>query len=217
MEGGVIVTDSDEIADAIRQEIAGLPQASKTHSLWVLFQLLIYAVFLEPRRYWIPNSLPFLKLGTTEFDPEYPSLQLPRLVLELISRLMPRLEEMNQIRRHNAATLEAALKDCPSYSIPRPPDGCLPNYIRLPIIAKDEVARNRAVRRLQAVGIGAGPMYPGAVCDIEGIGPHMVSKDSHYPAAEGLSRRLLTLPTHPYVTQKDLTKMIDTLRKAALE
>ena len=204
VEGALIVTNSDNIAAVIREKMSGLPAGSIFHSAWLFLQMLVYSVFLSPRLYWLPNSLPFLKLGSTEFEPGFPDLRMPALVRELLLRLMDKLDEFNRIRRENAFALAGALERNSSFTIPRPPADCLPNYIRFPLIARDEATRDHAIRELHAAGIGASPFYPGAVCDIEGIGPHMAVRDFHRPKAEDLSRRLLTIPTHPYVQTRDL-------------
>jgi len=211
IEGAVIVTNSEEIAGAIQREAAGTRRPSPFHSVWLLFQMLAYSVLLHPRLYWIPNSLPFLKLGTTEFDPEFADFRLPGIVRALLPELLPRLADMNRIRRANAAALGARLKNHPDFSLLQPGEGVEPNYIRFPLLARDEVARDRAVTMLRGAGIGASPFYPGAVCDIDGIAPHMAAADFHRPAAEEASRRLLTLPTHPYVRESDVRRTLDTL------
>jgi len=213
VEGALIVTNSDDIAAGIRKEVCGLPSGSIFHSAWLLFQMLVYSVFLSPRLYWLPNSLPFLKLGLTEYDPGFPDFRMPGLVRELLLRLMEKLEEFNRIRRQNAFALAGAVERNASFTIPLPPADCLPNYIRFPLIARDEATRDHAVRELRAAGIGASQFYPSAICDIAGIGPHMAVRDFHRPKAEDLGRRLLTLPTHPYVQPGDLQTMIAILRR----
>ena len=56
--------------------------------------MLAYSVFLNPRLYWIPNSLPFLKLGVTEFAPDFRISTLPGISLCLLGPLMKRLGEL---------------------------------------------------------------------------------------------------------------------------
>jgi len=213
MEGGLIATNSDQIAAAIRQEEATLPGASWSHSVGLLLQLLIYAIFLKPRLYWIPNSMPFLKLGSTEFNPQFPMFRLPALLRNLLPKLMERLEEFNRIRRANAAALASDLDRIPSFTTLRPVEGSSPNYIRFPLLAIDQARRDRAIASLRAAGIGASPFYPGAICDIEDIAPHMALRDYHCPVAEDIGRRLFTIPTHPYVTARDVRVITQNLRK----
>ena len=83
--------------------------------------------------------------------------------------------------------------------------------MRLPVVARDELTRERAVGRLRNAGIGAGSFYPSAICDITGIEPHMSTRDFHCKQAELLSQRLFTLPVNPFVRPQDLKRMVDTL------
>jgi dTDP-4-amino-4,6-dideoxygalactose transaminase len=211
-EGGLIVTDSDEIADAVGREVEALPTPSTAHTAHLLLQVLAYAVFLRPRLYWIPNSLPFLKLGITEFKPNFPACRLPSFPRALIPGLLDRLAEINQVRIRHADKLARAFADHPDFRIPQPAQASQPIYIRFPVIARDEATRVRALARLRAAGIGASAFYPTAICDIAGIEKYMVQDEFHRPRAEELARRLFTLPTHPFVSQADLDRIIEALR-----
>jgi len=209
--GGIIVTNSKEIALAIRTEAENLPASSFADAAWLLLRMMTYSTFLNPRLYWIPNSLPFLKLGITEFAPNFPIADLPNLSRALLPQLVNRLMEINHIRRKNATAIANGLSGNPYFTVPRLAPNCQPSYIRFPLIAKDPATRQWALSRLRAAGIGASPFYPTAICDILGIAPHMARDDFHRPTAEALSRSLLTLPTHPYVRQQDLDRMVDIL------
>jgi perosamine synthetase len=212
IEGALIVTDSDEIAAALADETQQLPSAPMVHSAGLLARMLVYSVFLNPRFYWVPNSLPFLNLGDTEFDPDFPEGRMPLLVREIIERTFHKLGEFNATRYNHAAALTSALRDCRNFNTPRLGEGCFPNYVRFPVIARDAPTRDRAVSEIRAAGIGATASYPSAVCDIENIGCHMAFDEYHRPGAEDLARRLFTLPTHPYVGGSDLARMIEILR-----
>jgi dTDP-4-amino-4,6-dideoxygalactose transaminase len=214
VEGGLVVTNSHEIALAIQTELETLPAPSLTHAAWLFLRMLANSVFLNPRLYWIPNSLPFLKLGITEFDPSFSANRLSRLSCALLPRLLDKLQQVNQIRRRNAHVITQALEGCSLFTVPRPLVDCQPTYTRFPLIAKDEVTKRRVLARLQEGGIGASPFYPTAICDIPEIGSYMVPGDFHRPRAEALSRRLLTLPTHPFVQQQDLDRMTQILTRS---
>lgn len=204
MAGGLIVTNSDEIAQGIQTRLGNLRPPSFTQSTGLLLEMLANWIFLDPRFYWIPNSLPFLRLGRTEFDPIFPMNRASKLSCALLLQLVERLEEMNQIRRRNAMAIACALDGNTHFTVPRPALDCRPTFIRFPVIARDEATRHRVLIRLQQAGIGASSYYPSAICDIPGIDSHMAPGDFHRPQAEALARRLLTLPTHPLVQERDL-------------
>lgn len=208
IEGGIIITSADDLAEVIRAGTASIPPPTVRHSAWVLFQMLIYSVFLNPRLYWIPNSMPFLRLGVTEFAPDFPVFRLAGFSQSLISDLLEDLDGVNQIRRNNAAALRQAIQGNSHFTTTELARDCQPAYIRFPVIARDREIRDAAVARLRGAGIGAGPLYPSAICDIPGIDPHMAVRDFHRRHAEEISQRLLTLPTHHLVSERDLNRMV---------
>jgi perosamine synthetase len=75
-EGGIIITKCEEIASAIHSKFAQLPKAFRKHDRQLFLNLFVQSIFLRPPLYWIPNSFPFLKLGTTEFAPSFPTTRL---------------------------------------------------------------------------------------------------------------------------------------------
>jgi dTDP-4-amino-4,6-dideoxygalactose transaminase len=211
IEGGLIVTNSEEISSALRIQADMLPKASRLHSVWTLVQMLGYAAFLAPRLYWIPNSIPFLKLGSTEFAPDFPISGMSELSAVLISQLIGKLTEMSAGRERNAISIAKGVRANPRFVVPEPICGSRPVYTRLPIIASDKPTRDRAVTRLRAAGIGATSSYPSAICDIPGIERFAGAEFRHCPRAESLAKRLLTLPTHRFVSQHDISRMGEVL------
>jgi perosamine synthetase len=211
MEGGLAVTNSEEISRAIRVEADMLPEPSQSHSVRLLAQMLGFAAFLHPRLYWVPNSIPFLKLGSTEFAPDFPISGISGLSAALISQLMGKLAEVNADRERNAVCVAEGIKANPRFFVPEPICGSRPIYTRLPIIASDKPTRDRAVTRLRAAGIGATPSYPSAICDIPGLERFAGSEFRHCTGAESLADRVLTLPTHCYVSRQDISRMIEVL------
>lgn len=213
IEGGLAVTDSEEIAAGLRAVAAKLPEESRFHDVSILIQMLLYAAFLDPRLYWIPNSLPFLGLGTTEFAPNFPASRISAITSALLARISGRLEGINRARVDNACFLGQNLAGLRRFSLPKPLPGSKPVYTRFPVIARDRATRDRAVSLLRAAGIGASPFYPGAICDIPGLKPALASGFRHCPAAESLASRLFTLPTHSFVSRQDISRMAEILRE----
>ncbi len=212
IEGGLIVSNSKEIARALRAEADRLPRTSRSHSIWLLLQMLGYAAFLDPRLYWIPNSIPFLKLGATEFAPDFPISGISEMTAALLPQLIGKLTEINAGRERNAISIAQGVAGNAKFTVPKPLCGSRPIYTRLPVIASDGPVRDQAIARLRAAGIGATSSYPTAICDISGLEPSAALEFRHCPAAESVARRLLTLPTHSFVSQRDIRRMIEILR-----
>ena len=217
VQGGLIVTNSDAIAGAIREEVERLGAPRFSDTIRVFGKTTAYAVFLQPRLFWIPWSLPFLKLGKTEFEPGFPVSQFPRLTGRLLRGMESMVGSANGARRANAADLAEHLATNRRFRVPQPAADCRASYIRFPVLAPDSVTRQQAVERLQKAGIGATSFYPSAICDIAGIERYMASREFHCPGAEEISRRLFTLPTHAYVGRREIARMAAVLRECGEE
>jgi perosamine synthetase len=209
--GGLLVTDSDEIAAAIRSESAALVDAGATNGGALLLKMFAYSLLLNPRLFWIPNSLPFLKLGATEFEPSFPAGGMHPLSSALLGPLLDELDEINRVRRENAKAMTDGMCGSSIFAFPTAGAGSRPTFVRLPVFTRDQATRDRAVALLRDAGIGATAFYPSAICDIPGIDKHMSERNLHCTQAEQLSERLFTLPAHPFVQARDIERILEIL------
>jgi dTDP-4-amino-4,6-dideoxygalactose transaminase len=91
---------------------------------------------------------------------------------------------------------------------PRPLEGAAPVYLRFPILTRDGRHRARLLRRFREAGIIASPSYPTSVGEIQGIARYLEAGQESCPGARSIATRILTLPTHPGVTPRDLEVMV---------
>ena len=70
--GGIIVTSSAHIADAIGRRCRELSASPLAEALKDFAQIVLMAMFIRPRLYWLPAALPFLRLGQTIFPKDVP-------------------------------------------------------------------------------------------------------------------------------------------------
>jgi dTDP-4-amino-4,6-dideoxygalactose transaminase len=202
IDGGVLVTGSDRVAAAIAGQVKGLRRSTLKESAIHVAKLLIYAAFLHPRRYWLPNSLPFLGLGTTPYQTDYPLAQYDAWMAPLGRRLFARLDIVSTQRR---AVAERYRKLLPwgtrlQAVVPRPE--AMPAYLRYPVLVHPEY-REKVLSALRAEGIGATASYPEAINDIPELQGVLRSEDRILPGGRDVAHRILTLPTHGYVTEHD--------------
>jgi perosamine synthetase len=211
--GGLIVAPQEEIAAAIRQELEHVASLSLAGELVIYAELLGISILFRPWLYWVPNALPFLKLGVTEFAPGFSITRMARVSAGMLPRKLTQLKAMTAARAVKAAYLRAGLEGVGAFCSPKAPAGCIPSYIRFPVLAKDQQARDWAVQELRKAGIGASAYYPAALCDVPEVRPHLAPGAMHRPQAEQLARTVLTLPLHPMVREKDLQRALDILTK----
>lgn len=212
IEGGIIVTDSDELAQHISSEIAILQQPPVLDSFKYIAKLLFYAAFLRPSLYWIPANIPFLKLGTTVYDIEYPIRAYSGLFSAMGLQLFRYLEEINRIRIANAEYLRKYSNDIPGITIPEYKNHISPVFLRFPVLIQNRKIRDTIVKALQQKGIGASTSYPGSIIDIQEIKDSLTSNQNDAKGGRMVAEQIVTLPTHPYVTEKDLQTIVSTMK-----
>ncbi|HDS00480.1 MAG TPA: hypothetical protein ENO07_00540, partial [candidate division Zixibacteria bacterium] len=210
-EGGVLVTNNDRIAGKIDDSITELAKPSIKAEIKAFSNLLFYSLFLRPRLYWIPARIPFLHLGETVFDPDFKLSQLSGIQKSVSALMFNELSGINSIRKKNALAIGQALIDNGSYMIPGYTESNCPAYIRLPVICPNNSWRDRAIQKLVSRGINATIMYPCGIHQIPGIREHLGPDCGHFPGAEMVADRLLTIPTHPYLKQTHIETIISTL------
>jgi dTDP-4-amino-4,6-dideoxygalactose transaminase len=212
MGGGILVTHRPDLA----QRIAGMVRDLRRPSTWAVgvavAGALAYSAMLRPSRYWLLDHVPFLELGASRFEPDFPIARLSAYQTRLAARLFPRLDSYNEIRRHNADQLRSGIEGVEGIEIPRPGERTSPVYLRFPILARDAAHRSHLLRRLREAGIGASASYPTAIGDIPGIESYLARHQEAYPGARAIGARILTLPTHPGVTLRDIEMMVTIIR-----
>src|SRR6185295_11674869 len=192
--GGIIVTNSGMVSDAIARLYRPLTAASRTSQLADFVRLVIMTIFIRPWLYWIPAALPFLALGTTVFPKQIPLKRLSGMQAGLLRNWRRRLAGSNQVRAATAAYFSRQL------SLRRASDGAHP-YLRLPIVAANAAEKDRLFALSQKRGLGLALAYPTPINEIPEI--RSAFDGQRFPTARTVSERLLTLPTHHWVSDRD--------------
>jgi dTDP-4-amino-4,6-dideoxygalactose transaminase len=209
--GGVLLTNNDEIAARIQKGIKSLDKLSLWSEIKVLIKITLYTWFLKPRFYWLPSMIPFLGLGKTIFDETFNLGALTMFQKCTGALLLRNLESLNTTRTRNARKLAEGLLKSGRFRIPGYNAPFCPVYIRLPVLAYNKADRDRAIKALRRKGIRASIMYPLTIRQIPGIEKYLASPDSDFAQAQDVAERLLTLPTHPYLRERDLDTIVSCL------
>ena len=212
MGGGILVTSRRDLAQRIAGIVRGLRRPSASAVAAAITTSLAYSTMLKPSRYWLMDRVPFLELGASRFEPDFRIARLSAYQTRLATRIFPRLDSYNETRRNHAEQLRAGIEGVEGVEIPRPVDGANPVYVRFPVLARDGAHRARLLGRLRQASIGANASYPTAIGDIPGIESHLAHHQEACPGAREIATRILTLPTHPGVTPRDLELTINAIR-----
>ena len=192
--GGIILTNSAPIAEAIARHYGELEMPRSSEVLKDFVRLVLMTIFIRPRLYWIPAALPFLRLGDTVFPKEIPLKRMSGTKAGLLRSWRSRLTHSNQVRSETATyfSQRLSLRLAPGPSHP---------YLRLPILVATPNERERLYSRSQESGLGLSVAYPTPINEIAEI--RAAFHDGRFPSARRVAESLLTIPTHHWLSEKD--------------
>ena len=202
VEGGVILTNRDDIAEVLNRLVGKLP----CYGPWQVVTLIAKAAGLmllaRPLLFWIPRSLPFLRLGETPFEPHFEMLRMSSFQAGLAARWGERLQQMRDARKANVKRWLEILEEigdrgsCFQHAQSR-------GLLRFPIRIRDTQRREFVLQESARSGAGIMPVYPESINHLPALRGEIRGKS--FPVAESCARELVTLPTHEYLTPKDVT------------
>jgi dTDP-4-amino-4,6-dideoxygalactose transaminase len=208
--GGVILTDDDVLAASIGETLKGYPKAPMSSNFRTFVAGFGLSLFLNPERYVLPSHLPFLDLGANIFDPNFKVGRLPNLNTEVGQKTFSNVDHLNDIRIHNAQSLRKTLGGNTALKMPEPKGDGKSVYLRFPILFQNKEMREKVFVQLNRKRLGASTSYPTPLNQIPGFRKYL-SGDDDFPGAQYVSDRILTLPTHPYVTDDDIKKIVSVI------
>lgn len=195
--GGIILTNSDSIGKAIKQQYDRLDSPSRIKSLQEFLKTLFLSIFIRPSLYWLPAGLSFLRLGETIFCREFPIEKLSGMQAGLLQNWQYRLSNSAEARRKSSRWFINML--ClTDRSVDTP-------YLRLPVIALSHDTRERLLALARRNGLGLSPMYPAPIDEIDELKGQF--RGAAFPVAKDVSQRIFTIPTHQLLTRKDKEKI----------
>jgi dTDP-4-amino-4,6-dideoxygalactose transaminase len=216
--GGLIGTNWEQLARECRRVVAMMtsedgkgPLLGRMRSISTMVGGLravvetgLLSLFIHPSLYWLPASLPQLRLGASIFDATFPLGPLTGFQERLAARLLPKLGTLQEQRRHTAVQLREGIATLPSGDRfwvfwPQDDDVARADFLRLPVLVRHQHLRDRMVAELAARGLGAISGYPQALMDLPELRGHMAAS-TDCPVARRMSEQLFTLPTHRWVT-----------------
>jgi hypothetical protein len=153
VEGGIILTDRDDIADKIGARIGSVPYYSGIESINLLIKTISLSLFLHPSLYWFPNSLPFLKLGKTPYDPHFKMRKMSAFQAGLAKGWQRKLRRFRKTRTKNSRHwISIITARSLHHYISR--DGGQLDLVRFPVRIDDSNSRAKILLKSNRMGRG---------------------------------------------------------------
>ena len=201
MEGGLVLTSRDDLGQAIARLVDALPRYSKGAVLRLAAKALLTNVLQGPWFFWLPKALPFLRLGETIYEEDFPVYRISALQRELARNWGERLERHRRARKALISFWRGRLPDrytllCCSTDT---------SMIRLPILAQTGRERDCLCRQSERLGLGIMPAYPAPIHELPELQGECAGQC--FPHARDICDRLFTIPVHELVTPDDNRKI----------
>jgi len=210
--GGAVIVNNAALTERFDRLYQGLETPdSRRFAARYRFTLLLYAVFFHPRFYWLPKSMPWLRLGETFFNLDFEVGKMGHGVTALGDAVMRRFGRIREKRIALAQRYSEKLAKYRGLFDYLPPfDGENMALLRFPVVFREKSARDRVLGRLTKRGLGASCSYPVPLNELEGTEPYLDPAES-FPNAKRLSERIITLPLHDHVRTRDVDRICESI------
>ncbi len=210
VSGGMLITDSSELANIIREEKSMLPGQNITFKLTIPLILTLYSLVTRPMNYGLFYRL-IAPFKHTTIHESFESKQYSDFQAIVGLSLLEKLEKFNGIRRSKGITLYEALKNNEQILLPEIAEDCTPVFNHLPIVFKEPKNMERVQKELWKRGIDTGRMYCKPVHHLYDLGYDR--QKELFPIALNIADGLITVPTHPYLDDESIKTIIDVFER----
>jgi dTDP-4-amino-4,6-dideoxygalactose transaminase len=205
--GGVIITNSDEVADKLSKVYAGLPEETPLSQVVNGIMVFVMMILIRPQAYWLPAGLPFLGLGETIYDPTFSIRRLDGLRAGFLKTWRRRMEQSNEDRARHADLYLGSFHQEEAQLDPVRRPGTA--YLRLPMVMPTSADKQKLCTTGRNLGLGVSALYPAPITKIPELKARF--QGQQYPGADLLADRLITLPVHHYVDESDVSRICEVL------
>lgn len=201
VEGGIILTDNNQIGRIVERRVAAINGYGLFADLKLVFYAVALSVLIYPRIFWLPKLLPFLKLGETHYNIAFPIRRLSSFQAGMAKKWQSAINKLKRVRSINSGKFAG-------YGI-MPPGVCkgiIPDLIRFPVLVANLETKKEILRKSERRGLGIADGYPDSIDGIEEL--RNFFDGNTFPVAKDISERIVTLPVHPYVREDDVSSIM---------
>ncbi len=202
--GGAVLTDRDDIAEAVKQEESELTSPDGTKRLHVFLKAVGLSLIWRPSFYSLlwPIACGYRYRTLHE---EIELLTYTTFQASIGCSLMEKRESIFSWRHENGLFLREALEGCDHIRLPRHQPGSYNVLNQFPLCT-DPLARRDLLNELENAGFEATTLYPLPIHRIYDLG--LPDDPDPLPGATKIAKEILLLPVHQGVRRKDLERAV---------
>jgi len=200
MNGGAIAVSDSAFARLVEKEIDALPKPPPLSGIGTAVKLAALKIITIPYIYGALDCI--LKPMKERMPPsDFKAAQYTCFQVKFISLMMSDIRPLSEIRYRNAIAIAEKIKHIPYAGTPIIAPNMRPAPGRLPVLCQN---RDELKNELRKSGIEASPMYYMTLNRRFDLG----YKNEDFPCANMVAEKLLALPVHHRVTERDIEIMV---------
>jgi dTDP-4-amino-4,6-dideoxygalactose transaminase len=208
--GGCLVTDNDSLALDAEKIIASLKPARFLQGLSVFAKMVVLKAAMNPYLYRAIYAAMRRRKERPSGKVRLRFTACPPTVLRIGDQMAKRFAGSAALRARHGRLLLDGLKDRSQLVVPSLGPSEEPVFNRFPLIFRDLNHKRLVQRELSRAGIESSSFYVKPLHRFFDLG----YKKGDFPQATYLAKHLLTLPTHPLVTDRHIEIMIDIIKRS---
>ena len=208
--GGFIATNSDSLAQLLKEKTGALSRPGILSRALLPVKMVLFALAVRPAlHYWGYLLISFFK--ERPVAPELKITGLTGFQAGMAGSLLHRVEELTQQRYKKGIGLITELGKIKGLIVPQVPANTRPAFSRLPIVFKEIAVREKTRKLMSRAGIDTSYMYEKSLHQLFALG----YKPVDFPQADYFAARVLTLPVHSLVAEKDIETIVRIIKEIA--
>ena len=206
-QGGLAVTDNDELASLMAEERNKLPMSQD--GILTPAVLLAFSFAMRPLIYG--SLFPLIKrFKSTEVHEHFNPFQFTEFKASVALRLLSKIEDIIQKRIRIGMAMYNELKGCDGLRLPKIIPGSRPVFNHFPVLFDDVKRMEKVEKSLWEKDIDTARFYMRPIHHIYDLG-YSLDPDP-FPNATYLAERLLVLPSHPYMNESDAGRIVEAFK-----
>ena len=206
IEGGVILTNRGDIAKKLKSAYDTLATYNSLRLIALIAKSFLLWVFSRPNFFWLPKSLPFLRVGDTLYDRNFKKLILSCYQAGTAKNWKDKLHRFSKIRQKNSQLWFHLLK---SFKFKLYSANSDPFYLRFPVRVDDKEIKDELLKVSNNDGLGIMFTYPTSINLIPELRTDFAERQ--FANAEQMAEKIVTFPVHPFVKERDIANIMKSL------
>jgi len=206
LAGGAVGTDREDIFRLVMEEGKRyLRQPSSMTRIGIVLKAIALSLAVRPWFYTIFRAL-VSRFKYQGLHHAFAIQAYTKFQAGMGESAFKRAQFIFEKRFENGLYLHRAFSGVDGITIPAIPDGSLPVFNQFPLLIDDPSKRDSIRDALIKGGVESTILYPYPIHEVYDLGYDR--NTDPFPHATYLSRRLVLIPTHPYVTERHLKRAV---------